>query len=486
MPWPRTLLVTLVLFLCQIANAQAPIEWNAPSLGILQAGGLQVDGKWANEYRFEAQPEVPLIITMESAEFDTYLHFGDLALGFFLPFESADDGGEGTNSRIVFVAPYAGTFGLRATSFDSTGTGMYTVLIRPLVTLPAPERTLAANEITHILGENSGLDEEERYFDTYSLTLYPDTIYTFTARSRAFDAVLLVRGASGWEEYNDDFEDATSDARIQVEGVDVAERVSVTVTSFGIAQLGRYTLTVERSPIPPTVIRPARRLFPNEEVEDEILFSDPRGEAGRYRDFEIVAQAGQTLYIRSSGALYPMQVQPVLGVIENGAFKPLVEANNRAEEWAIVQFLRESGTFTVRVFHVESLSVGPFSIEMNLEDGSLANDPLLAVPTLPMQEREDTFLFRSSGDQGMTFRLQGRPGETWTVRLNAAFDTTLLTSVLEHGLLRELSFDDDGDGFPNPRLEVTFENDAPIYLKVGTFGDAAAFQGQSFRLIMER
>lgn len=486
MHWPRTLLVTLVLFLCQNANAQANLEWGAPTQGALQEGGLRVEGKWMNEYRFEASPEVPLVITMDSPEFDTFLHIGDLALGFFLPFESADDGGEGTNSRLVFTAPYAGTFGIRATSFNEATVGSYTLMVRPLITRPAPERAFIDAELTNILGENSGLDEDERYFDTYSITLYPDTVYTFTARSRAFDAALLVNGTTGWEEYNDDFEEASSDARIQLEGLEHPERVNVTVTSYASGQLGRYTLSVDRSAIPPVVVRPARRLFPNEVVEDEILFSDPRSEEGRYRDFEVLAQPGQTLYLRASGVMHPTQVQAVLGVMENGAFKPLVEPNFRADDWPIVQFMREAKTYTVRVTHVENPSAGVFSVEMNLEDGSPDNDPLRNLPTLQMQERDETFAYRSAGDQGMMFRLEGRRGETWTVRLNASFDTTLLTSVLEHGVLRELDFDDDGDGFPNPRLTVTFEEDGPMFLRVGTFRDAAEFQGQPFRLIMER
>lgn len=486
MHWPRTLLVTLVLFLCQIADAQPVLEWSVPSEGLLREGGLWVDGKWMNEYQFEAQPDVPLVISMNSPDFDTFVWVGDYGLGFFLPFESADDGGEGTNTRMVFTAPFAGTFGIRATSYTEATTGTYTLTVRPLVTRPSPDRVFTGAELTNLLGEDSGIDEEERFFDTYALTLYPDTLYTFTARSRAFDAALILTSASGLDEYSDDFEESSSDARIQLEGPATPERVNVSVTSYGANQLGRYTLSVDRSPIPPIVVRPARRLFPNEVVEDEILFSDPRSEEGRYRDFEVVVQPGQTLYLRASGVMHPTQVQPVLGVMEDGAFIPLIEPDFRAEEWPIVQFMREAKTYTVRVTHVENPSAGGFSIEMNLEDGSLANDPLRNVPTLQMQERDDTFEYRSIGGQGMMFRLEGRRGETWTVRLNASFDTTLLTSALEHGLLRGLAFDDDGDGFPNPRLEVTFEQDGPIFLKVGTFRDAAEFQGQPFRLIVER
>lgn len=483
---PRTFLVTLVLFLCQNAGAQAVLEWGEPTQAALREGGLRVDGKWMNEYRFEARPDVPLVITMESSEFDTYVMVGDYALGFFLTFDQADDGGEGTNTRMVFTAPYAGTFGLRTSSYNEGTTGAYTVAVRPLITRPAPERVFTSVEMTNILGENSGLDEDERHFDTYALTMYPDTVYTFTARSRSFDATLVLTSPSGLDEFSDDFEEATSDARIQLEGPATPERVNVTVSSYGAGQLGRYTLSVDRSPIPPVVVRPARRLFPNEVVEDEMLFSDPQGESGRYRDFEVAVQAGQTLFLRASGAMHPTQVQPVLGVMEGDTFIPLIEPNYRAEEWPIEVFVRESRTYTVRVSHVENPSAGPFTIEMNLEDGTLANDPLRNLPTLQMQERDETLTFRSSGSQGMTFRLEGRRGETWSVRLNASFDTTLLTSVLEHGLLRGLTFDDDGDGFPNPRLEVTFEQDGPVFLNVGTFRDAAEFQGQPFRLIMER
>jgi len=98
---------------------------------------------FADRYSFNGTSGQPVIISLSSASFDTYLYL----LG---PDGSViaqnDDGGSGSGSRIpagtgFFTPPASGTFIIEATSFSSTGLGNYTLSL----TAPAGGCTYAIN-----------------------------------------------------------------------------------------------------------------------------------------------------------------------------------------------------------------------------------------------------------------------------------------------------------------------------------------------------
>jgi hypothetical protein len=68
------------------------------------------------------------VIDLMSKDFDTFLRVED-AEGKELAQD--DDGGEGLNSRLRFVAPHTGTIRVIATTFAGGSTGSFTLSIRP-------------------------------------------------------------------------------------------------------------------------------------------------------------------------------------------------------------------------------------------------------------------------------------------------------------------------------------------------------------------
>jgi sulfur carrier protein ThiS len=87
------------------------------------------DGTTGHLYEFAAEAGAIYVIEAKSDDFDTTLALSGAAAGGEI-LQSDDDGGEGTNSRLVFKVEAAGQYYLTLASFDETSTGDYTLSIR--------------------------------------------------------------------------------------------------------------------------------------------------------------------------------------------------------------------------------------------------------------------------------------------------------------------------------------------------------------------
>ncbi|HIK50124.1 MAG TPA: trypsin-like peptidase domain-containing protein [Oscillatoriales cyanobacterium M59_W2019_021] len=97
--------------------------------GELQAGDatLSDDGSLFDAYSFEGQEGQTVTIILESPDFDTYLI---LVGADGSPLARNDDASNGnTNSLIRLRLPYTGTYGIIVNSYDSTGSGRYTLVV---------------------------------------------------------------------------------------------------------------------------------------------------------------------------------------------------------------------------------------------------------------------------------------------------------------------------------------------------------------------
>ncbi len=80
------------------------------------------DGTFFDLYRFDALAGEEITIDLVSDDFDAFLFALDTA---DLEFDQNDDGGGGTNSRITFMVPVAGSYGIVANSFFPAPAGGY-------------------------------------------------------------------------------------------------------------------------------------------------------------------------------------------------------------------------------------------------------------------------------------------------------------------------------------------------------------------------
>lgn len=107
-----------------------PIEPNTEVRAELSDDDAQgSDDGYYDYYTYQGRAGERVVITMASDRFDTYLTIGTLNGTTFTELESNDDGPDGTNSRLEYTLPSAGTFVIRAKALSGEATGPYTIKV---------------------------------------------------------------------------------------------------------------------------------------------------------------------------------------------------------------------------------------------------------------------------------------------------------------------------------------------------------------------
>jgi hypothetical protein len=86
------------------------------------------DGTYYDEWTFQGRRGETVIVTMESRDFDAFLHLGAVRGGVYQDLASDDDGGGNNNARVEVQLPDNGTYVIRANSLGRS-TGAYTLTL---------------------------------------------------------------------------------------------------------------------------------------------------------------------------------------------------------------------------------------------------------------------------------------------------------------------------------------------------------------------
>jgi hypothetical protein len=90
---------------------------------------LDADQSFYELWTYQGRAGEQLRISMEAADFDTYLAIGRMDGDEFEEIATMDDGGEGTNSLMEVTLPSDGEYVIRANAFSSGETGAYTLRV---------------------------------------------------------------------------------------------------------------------------------------------------------------------------------------------------------------------------------------------------------------------------------------------------------------------------------------------------------------------
>ncbi|MDB4949085.1 MAG: peptidase [Gemmatimonadetes bacterium] len=112
------------------APAPAPIRIGQVVSGTLDDRDPQADDDaFYDLYRFAGHAGDKVTITMRADSFDTFVALGRLDNGQFTEMETADDGADGTNSKLEITLTGEGEYAVRATSLFGNTRGAYTILV---------------------------------------------------------------------------------------------------------------------------------------------------------------------------------------------------------------------------------------------------------------------------------------------------------------------------------------------------------------------
>lgn len=197
-------------------------------------------------YRLDARKGQELLVTMESADFDTYLGFGALSGTEVDVTSGNDDAGGTSNSSLRLSIKADGTYGILARALTQGATGSYTISVREIEV--APPQPIAANtEVTGSLGEGD-VDSESRPFQAWLYRGTAGETIGVRMRSSEFDTYLVVgRVVDGaFEELtsNDDESDESTDSVVLYTLPADGEYV-IRATAFSADAMGAYTLRVD-------------------------------------------------------------------------------------------------------------------------------------------------------------------------------------------------------------------------------------------------
>jgi hypothetical protein len=274
-------------------------------------------------YRFQAAAGRPYLITMRSDDFDAYLRVVRNVGGITDMIKENDDSGGETDARIRFQAATAGTYLVVAQALGEDETGDFTLQVTeaPRPTTTAPRPIGVGQPVTGRLAETDAvLDEDDSYYDTYTLQGRPGQRLQIEMSSDSFDTYLNLGRMQGGEfvskSTDDDGVGEGTNSRMRVT-LDEGGEYVVRANSVG-SGVGPYTLVVtERAPQ-----RPATpvAITAGSEARGSLDESDPELDDGSVYDYwSYRGRAGESLTVNMSSDAFDTVV--AVGRMVNGAFE---------------------------------------------------------------------------------------------------------------------------------------------------------------------
>lgn len=209
------------------------------------------DDTYYEEWSYRGRPGTRVTVTMGSGAFDTFLLWGRMLDGDFVPLVVDDDGAEGSDSRLRAWVRDGETYVIRANSFDSRATGRYTLLVEEAPALPdpgLPKGDVAPGQTrTGSLGDGDALLARGTYYEVWRYRGEPGQRVTVTVSSDDFDTRIGWAQLVGAEPIallvdDDGGEGTNSELTVQVEP---GGEFAVVVSAMGPGQTGAYTLRVQ-------------------------------------------------------------------------------------------------------------------------------------------------------------------------------------------------------------------------------------------------
>jgi len=316
----------LVLGEAPTAPAQAQQDFPQLRLGVPAKGAISArDPAWAGRgafkaFRFQGTAGQLVAITVTSKDFDAFATVGRMVNGIFDPLAFDDDGGGGTNARLVYKVPERGTYVVIAQSFERDGAGSFTIVLEEVtVPKPRPPRPIAFDDtVEDVLTEEDAYDEYERRFHTWRFTGQEGDGVIVEMRSRELDSYLILgrmRGEYRFESLAEDDDGGRDlDARLRLTLPETGEYI-IRATAMP-KHLGRYHLTLRAAQISiPTPLRVGT-------VEGELTTADGELDDGSpYVDYTYVGIAGERLLITMDADDFDAFL--TLGRVVHGHFRPI-------------------------------------------------------------------------------------------------------------------------------------------------------------------
>ncbi|WP_332654641.1 PPC domain-containing protein [Brevundimonas sp.] len=266
-----------------LAQAAGPLAVGATIEGAIEEGDQTAeDGAYRyDDYAVTARAGQRFEAILRAPEFDTYLEVFP-ADDTTEALASDDDGlGEGTDSRLRFTAPAAGTYTLRARPLSGLDGGAYTLSLAerpPAPRAPRPSGIRLGQTVNGDLSSRDPETDEGLPYDAFSFRARQGDRIAVALDSEAFDPVLRIgrmeAGAFVQLAENDDGPDSGLNSRLVFTAPENGDYL-IRVTPLNAADSGDYSLSLQEGP-PPAA---AQSIAIGDTVEGELTEGDGKSES---------------------------------------------------------------------------------------------------------------------------------------------------------------------------------------------------------------
>jgi hypothetical protein len=492
-PTMRTLLhraALATLLVAAPAAAQPALQAGQTISGRLEASDpILDDGSHYDEYLYRGAPGERITITLRSAAFDAYLHWGTLNGSAFTSIDSDDDGAGGTDARIAATVGASGTHVVRVNSLSAGETGAYTLSVER-VGGGAPAggrgRTLRSGE--RVTGRLTAADPalpDGSHHHTYLYEGRAGEALVVTLSSTEFDAFLRWGRMEGgrYEHLGDDDDGAGgTNARLHLT-LERPGTYAIQANSFSAGQTGSYTLMLEPARTSSTPGIPSIGL--GETVNGRLDPSDPRlPDNSHYDLFLYRGRPGEQVVVTLRSADFDAYLTG--GRYSGGVF----EADQRDDDSGggtdaqLVGTVGPGGVYAIRANSLGAGETGRYTLTV-LPAGGTPQRPRPAPAGQPGASRiapgETVRGTLARGDRLLAdssyvdeFSFQGTPGDRIEIVLRSSeFDTYLRWGRVVDGRFLEEANDDDGGGGTDSRLVATVGGAGSYAIQANAFAPGA-------------
>jgi hypothetical protein len=458
-----------------LAQSATPLAVGATVEGAVEDGDLtQVEESYRyDDYAVTARAGQRFEAILRSAAFDTYLEVfpSDEAADALA---SDDDGlGEGTDSRLRFTTPEAGTYILRVRPLSGLEGGAYTLGLTerpPAPRAPRPSGIRVGQTVTGELSSRDPETDDGAPYDAFSFRARQGDRLALALDSEAFDPVLrvgrMVDGAFVELAENDDGSDSGLNSRLLFTAPDDGEYL-IRVTPLSSGDLGAYSLGLQEGP-PPAAAQP---IAIGATVEGELTESDGKSESDSRADaYRFEGQEGQRVRIDMTSADFDTYLE----LFDDNRVS-LDEDDDSGPEGTNARLtftLPATGSYIVEA-RAFSESTGDYSLSITEVEAERAADAIAFGASLQGEIGEGDP--RDDDDRGYdAFTFSGSEGQRiQAIMRSGDFDTFL--QIGKAGVpFTALASDDDGlmEG-TDSRLNFTLPEDGDYILRALPLGSEA-------------
>lgn len=431
-------------------------------------------------YVFRAFAGQRVAVALNSEAFDPMVRIGRMERGSFVEDASNDDGaGVGLNSYLVFTAPSAGEYVIRATPLGSDGAGAYTLKLDEAPPPLAATPITVGGSVDGTLSDDDGVNDGGAKADAYSFTATAGQRIDATLNSDDFDTYLELFDSAGKSlgEDDDGGEEGTN-SRLIATLKDGGE-YTLQVRSTGDQTTGAYTLALaEAAPEPEPTALPFATL-----TQGEIEADGGRDDEGRgYDAYTFSGEAGTRVQVVMRSGDFDTYLQ----ISKPGEFEALASDDDGLGEGTdsrLNYILPETGEYVIRASPLGADEKGLYSIELT-DKGPQPEPGSILIGATAHGTLSDNDGLADDGASFDAYAVTVSEGDKLTVTLvSNDFDAYLDVGRDKDGTWESVVSDDDGLSDTHAKVDWTVDEAGTYVIRARSFAQS---QKGAYALTVER